>query len=196
MLDHVPRGVPPIIKYLGAQNVSSDAPDRLIALLGEPLVADMLGVKVMHLERAMMNMTGLVGAHEESMMIDMVRATVNVSEDGNILLVTPIRLLQIEEVGRNKVEGPGVKAHLILEVLYAQPVVSQLLTGQQTTHTIRPGKNRPCGRQLGLVGIFENFEVSASRVQSSRRVFQVPRLAQRASAHTSSSLESLPGPSA
>ena len=141
MLDHVPRGVPPIIKNLGPQNVSSDPPDRLIALLGEPLMAHMLGVKVMHLERAMMNVTGFVGAHEESMMIDMVRATVDVSEDGNILLVTPIRLFYVEKVGRDKVECSGVKAHLISKVLYTQPIVSQLSTGQQTAQSIKPGKN-------------------------------------------------------
>lgn len=140
MLDHVPRGVPPIIKDLGAQNVSSDPPDRPVALLGEPLMSELLGVKVMHLERAMMNVTGFIGAHEESMMIDVVRAAVDVSEHGNILLVTPIRFFLVEKVGRNEIECSSVKAHLIWEVSYTQPIVSQLSTGQRTAQTLEQGK--------------------------------------------------------
>lgn len=50
MLNHVSCGIPPIIKDLTTKNMAANTPDRLVALLSEPLVAQLLCVKVVDLE--------------------------------------------------------------------------------------------------------------------------------------------------
>lgn len=50
MLNHIPSGIPPVIKNLRAQNVPANAPHRLILLIGKPLVSKLLSVEVMNLE--------------------------------------------------------------------------------------------------------------------------------------------------
>lgn len=50
MLDHVAGGIPPIVKNLRAQDMTTNAPNRLILLLGKPLVTQCLRVKIVHFE--------------------------------------------------------------------------------------------------------------------------------------------------
>ena len=83
MLHHVPRRVPPVVEYLTAQDVPPDAPNRLVPLGGQPLVAQVLRVKVVHLERAVVHVRGGAGGHEEGVVVHGVRAAVDVREDGD-----------------------------------------------------------------------------------------------------------------
>jgi hypothetical protein len=50
VLEDKARAVPPVIEDLGAENVSSHAPDKVITLLSQPLVAKGLDIKVMYLK--------------------------------------------------------------------------------------------------------------------------------------------------
>ena len=50
MLNHVARRVPPVIEDLRAEDMPANAPDGLVVLLGEPLVAEGLGVEIVHFE--------------------------------------------------------------------------------------------------------------------------------------------------
>ena len=58
MLYHVPTGIPPVIKDLRAQDVTPDAPDALVPLFGEPLMAQLLGIEIVDLERAVVDVAG------------------------------------------------------------------------------------------------------------------------------------------
>src|SRR5699024_9896289 len=58
MFHHVASSVPPIVEYLGAKNVTSDTPDGLVSLLREPLMSEVLGVKVVNLKRRVVDVRG------------------------------------------------------------------------------------------------------------------------------------------
>lgn len=129
MLDHIPSSVPPVIKDLRAQNVSANAPHRLIILVGKPLVSEFLRVEVMNLERAMMDMRCCILAHEEAVVVHVIGAAINVSEKRDVLLLAI--LLQVEEVCRHNVEVGGVEIDQIVKFLRANSEVSKLLTERQ-----------------------------------------------------------------
>jgi uncharacterized protein YsxB (DUF464 family) len=78
----------------------------------------------MHFKRAMMYMRYGIHAHEETMMVDIVCAAINVSKESNILLLPVV--FNIEEVARHEIEGCGVKGDHFLEVLNAKAKVTQL----------------------------------------------------------------------
>jgi hypothetical protein len=83
MLNHIPRGVPPVVEYLASEDMSTDAPNRLIALLCKPLMPQSLGVEVMHLEAAVVHVrftTRGKGGQEHCVMIDKILAPIDVCE--------------------------------------------------------------------------------------------------------------------
>jgi len=125
VLNHVMRSVPPIVEDLRSEDVSPDAPDGLVALLGQPLVTQHLSVVVVYLERAVVYVARLVGAHEEGMVVDVVVAAVDVREDGHVLLRS-VRLVDVQEVRRYEVEVFQVEVQLAGKVLYAQTIVAEL----------------------------------------------------------------------
>ena len=124
MLDHISSSVPPVIKDLRAQNVSANAPHRLIILVGKPLVSKFLRVEVMNLERAMMDMRCCIPAHEEAVVVDVIGAAINVSEKRDVLLLAIF--LQVEEVCRHNVEVGGIEVDQIVKFLGANSEVSKL----------------------------------------------------------------------
>lgn len=86
VLDHVAGSIPPVIKDLRPENMPTDTPHRLVVLVCEPLMAQFLRIKVMHFKRAMVDMCCGVCAHEETVVIDVLAATVDMSEERDILL--------------------------------------------------------------------------------------------------------------
>jgi hypothetical protein len=78
----------------------------------------------MHFKRAMVYMRGGIRAHEEAVVVDIVRAAIDVREESDIFLV-PV-FFDVEEVAGHKVEGCCVKVNHFLEVLDAQAKVAQL----------------------------------------------------------------------
>ena len=125
MLDHIPSSVPPVIKDLRAQNVSANAPHRLIILVGKPLVTKFLGVKVMNLKRAMVDMRCCILAHEEAVVVHIIGTAIDVSKKRHVLLLAI--LLQVEEVSWNNVEVCGVEGDQVVKLLRANTKVSKLL---------------------------------------------------------------------
>lgn len=97
MLDHIPGCVPPIVEYLRSENMPTDTPDRLVVLLAQPLVSEHLRIIIMHLERAMVHVAGLVRAHEKRVVVDVVITAVDVREDGDVFL-RAVGLVDVEEV--------------------------------------------------------------------------------------------------
>lgn len=69
-------------------------------------------------------MRGGIGAHEETVVVDVVCAAIDVREESNVLLVAVF--LNVEEVARHEVESCCVKGNHVLEVSDAQAEVTQL----------------------------------------------------------------------
>lgn len=126
MLNHIPVRIPPVVKNLRSQNVPSYAPDRLVALLGQPLVAQHLCVIIVHLERTVVYMTGVAGRHEEAVMVDIVLTTVYVREHSNRLL-SLVREGDLKEVGWHDVEVCQIKLNLRFEIAYTESIVAKLV---------------------------------------------------------------------
>lgn len=84
MLDHEAARVPPVVEDLAAQNMSSDAPDALVALLREPLVAQVLRVDVVHLEAAVVHVRAGRAVDEEGVVVDVGGAAVDVGEERDV----------------------------------------------------------------------------------------------------------------
>lgn len=84
VFDHVSRCVPPVIENLGAQDMSSHTPYTLVSLFGQPLVTQLLGIKVMHLERAVMHVRSGIGAYEETVMVNKLGASIDMRKHGHI----------------------------------------------------------------------------------------------------------------
>ena len=89
MLHHVPRRVPPVVEYLTAENVPANAPDRLVLLLRQPLMAEGLRVEVVDLEAAVVHVrtaaAGRERRHEHGVVVDEILAAVDVREHGDVL---------------------------------------------------------------------------------------------------------------
>ena len=85
MLDHVPYGVPPVIKDLRTQDMKANDPHAPIVPLGEPLVAQALRVEVVDLERRVMRMGTLsgIGREKEGVVIHRLGPAVLVHEGGH-----------------------------------------------------------------------------------------------------------------
>lgn len=125
-----PLRLPPIIKYLTSKNMSSYAPHALISTLGKPLMAQQLRIEIMHLKRAMMHMTYRIRSHEESVMIHIIKPTINMRKERYILLALRSVLLfriNIQPVTRHEIEIFRVELPLRIEILYAEPVMAQLV---------------------------------------------------------------------
>lgn len=88
MLHHISRRVPPIIKDLAPKNMPPNTPDALIPLLSQPLVPHVLGIVVVDLKGAVVDVRGLAGRHEEGVVVDVRLAAVNVREDADEFLFT------------------------------------------------------------------------------------------------------------
>lgn len=104
----------------------SYAPDRLVALLGQPLVAQHLCVVVVHLERAVVYMARVAGGHEEAVMVDIVLTTVYVREHSNRLLGL-VRQGDLKEVDWHDVEVRQIKLNLGFKIAYAESIVTKLV---------------------------------------------------------------------
>lgn len=68
----------------------SHAPDGFITLGSKPLMTQELGIEIVDLEGTMMHVLwgiGVIGAHEEGMVIDELVAAVDVCEYGHVSLV-------------------------------------------------------------------------------------------------------------
>ncbi len=72
-----------------------------------------------------MHVAGLIRAHKEGVVVDVVVAAVDVGEYGDVLL-GPVRLVDVQEVGRYEVEVLEVEIEFAGKVLDAQTVVAQL----------------------------------------------------------------------
>lgn len=85
----------------------SETPNTIIPLLGEPLMAKMLRVKVMDLEGAVVYVGFGSCAQENGMMVDEVCASINVCKhcDNFVLSVVSI---DVKKVGWDNVEVPGI----------------------------------------------------------------------------------------
>ena len=109
MLNHIARSIPPVIEDLASQDMPPNTPHTLIALIRQPLVAQMLGVEVVHFEGGVVNVRGRVRGHEEAVVVDEFLAQVEMQEccDDLAWWVRVCRRggwLHVEEVGGHEVE--------------------------------------------------------------------------------------------
>lgn len=135
MLDHEPVDVPPVVEDLGPQNMPPDAPDGGVLLLGEPLVAEGLGVEVVDLVRRVVHVflhAGGQGGHEEGVVVHEVLVAVDVREQRDLLACGlvgfRVDLVQrdVQDVRGHDVEVGSVPCHLGREVLDVETKVAEL----------------------------------------------------------------------
>ena len=124
MLNHIPMHIPPVIENLGTKNMSPNAPNSLIPLFRKPLVTKLLGVYIVDLEGAVVDMRGGIRTHEEGMVVHQILATVDMREDGYCFF--GFASFHVEEVCWDDVEVLGVEVEFGLEVLDAEAVVAEL----------------------------------------------------------------------
>lgn len=99
MLHNITSGIPPVIKDLRAQDMSTHAPGQLVPLLRQPLMAQLLGVKVVHLKGAVVYVsTRGIGAEEDAVVVHEDVAEVQVGKHRHEDLLAFV--FDIEEVGR------------------------------------------------------------------------------------------------
>jgi len=129
MLNHIARRIPPIIKDLRSKDMPANTPHTLIPFLREPLMTEILRVKVVDFETGVVDVRGWVRRHEESVMVNIVLSAVDVCEDGDIacLLVARRWIGDVEEVRRREIEIARVPLQLCWKVLYTEPVVAELV---------------------------------------------------------------------
>lgn len=126
MFHHVPRGIPPIVENLRSENVASNSPDRLVTLVSQPLVSQMLSIIIVDLERAVVDVSSLrVGTQEEAMVIRVRHAKVEVRKHAHDVLLTIHAYVQ--KISRHDVEMRGVKFEQLVEALCAVAKVAQLV---------------------------------------------------------------------
>lgn len=87
--------------------MSTNAPNTLISLINEPLMAEMLGVKVVDFKAGMMDMLRLIPSQKQGMVIYRLAATVNVHENADVFALTSLRCV-LKEVRWDEVEVGGV----------------------------------------------------------------------------------------
>lgn len=125
MFHHVPRGIPPIVENLRSKNVASNAPDRLVTLVSQPLVSQMLSIIIVDLERAVVDVSSRrVGTQEEAMVIRVRHAKVEVRKHANDVFLTIHSYVQ--KISRHDVEVRGVEFEQLVKALCAVAKVAQL----------------------------------------------------------------------
>lgn len=136
VLDHEAVDVPPVVEDLGAEDVPADAPDGLVFLLGEPLVAQRLGVEVVHFKGAVVHVlvdVGGQGRQEHGVVVDEALAAVDVGEERDFLAggLVGFRVdvveWDVEDVARHDVEVARVPVHSRGEVFHVEAKVAELL---------------------------------------------------------------------
>lgn len=136
MLDHEARDIPPVVEDLGAEDVAADAPDGVVLLLGEPLVAQQLGVEVVDLEAGVVHVLGLAAGHgrghEEGVVVDGRQAAVDAAEQRDFLAgrrargAVDLGKRHVQDVRRVDVEVACVPVHLGWEVVDVEAEVAKL----------------------------------------------------------------------
>ena len=105
--------------------MATHAPHRLVALLSEPLMAQLLSVKVMHFKGAMVHMDPLgIHAHENRVVIRMSFSKIKMGEHGHDNLVAIF--LNIEQVTRHDVEVGRVELDEGVHILCGVAKMTQL----------------------------------------------------------------------
>lgn len=108
MFNHVACWIPPIVENLGSQNMSAHAPDGLIALPGQPLMSQVLGVIVMDLKGAMVHMrVTWADAEKERVVVRVLLAQVQVHKCSHIRSVTV--MFHVKQISGNDIEIRGVE---------------------------------------------------------------------------------------
>lgn len=128
-----------------SKDMSANSPHTGVLLPCQPLVAQMLRVVIMHLERAVMHVCSRISRHEERVVVDRVRAAVNVHENGYLFSATTVDRVgfairvctgvwrrDIEEVSGREIEVPRIPLDLLFEIQHAQPVVPKLVHCSRT----------------------------------------------------------------
>ena len=80
------------------------APDGLVPFLRQPLVAQVLRIKVVDLERGVVDVRCVVLVQEEAVVVHVLFAAVDVRKQSNVLPLGILVRLHPEEVGRDDVE--------------------------------------------------------------------------------------------
>lgn len=84
MLDHEPMYIIPVVEDLTSKNMSAHPPAKLVTLLFKPLMSKELGIEIVYLKGAMVDMDGRLLLTEEGMMVDVILTTVEMEEAGDI----------------------------------------------------------------------------------------------------------------
>lgn len=114
-------------------------------------MSQVLGIKVMDLERAMVDMARRVLAHKERVVVHKLLATVDMCKQSNIL---PLALgAYVENVAGDEVKVARIEVDLRREVLHAQAVVAQLVHRGWAGLEAQEGSHSWLVR-LGVVGEF------------------------------------------
>jgi len=74
----------PVVKDLTPKNMSAHPPAKLVTLLFKPLMSKELGIEIVYLKGAMVDMDGRLLLTEEGMMVDVILTTVEMEEAGDI----------------------------------------------------------------------------------------------------------------
>lgn len=117
MLNHISIHIPPVVKKLGPENMSSHAPNGFVSSFSQPFVAELLCVEIMNFKGAVVNMGRGVCTHKESVVVYQVLSPINMCENSDILLLS--FTLDIEKVGWYNIEIPSVELELLWEFLDA-----------------------------------------------------------------------------
>jgi hypothetical protein len=90
------------------------------------MVAQVLCVEIMHLERRVVHMRRRVGAHEEAVVVDVLLSTIDVCEHSNDAPLAGFSI-DIEKVTWHHVEMRRVEFEDCVEVLDAETVMAELM---------------------------------------------------------------------
>ena len=126
MLNHIPRRIPPIVEKLASQDMPPHAPDALIPFLRQPLVPQALRVEVVHFERTMVYMRCGIRRQEDSVVIRIPLAQIDMRENRHILL-PPILRIHRQKIRRHDIKRPRIPLHLRLEIPHTKPIMPQLM---------------------------------------------------------------------
>jgi len=101
MLNYIFTRIIPVVKDLGSKDMPSYSPHTLISTFSQPLMPKLLSIEVVNLERAVMHVRFRICRHEESVMIDIISASVDMGKYSYILpLLSAVKTWNIQEVGR------------------------------------------------------------------------------------------------
>lgn len=77
---HEAARIPPIVKDLTTQHMPANAPDQFVTFLSQPLMAQALNVKVVHLIAGMMYMESWALEEEKAVVINLFLAPIKMQE--------------------------------------------------------------------------------------------------------------------